>query len=205
MSAEAAVAVLAKAPIPGYAKTRLIPALGPEGAARLQALLIGRALRTAQASGLGPVTLWGAPDVAHPVLRTLAEAAGAGLTAQPEGDLGRRMLLPFEAAPGPVVLVGTDCPVLEPADLADAARLLRAGHDAVIAPAEDGGYGLIAAARPLLALFAAMPWGTDRVAALPRRRAAEAGLVLAELRTIWDVDRPDDFGRLRRSGLLPEV
>ena len=205
MRGETAVAILAKAPVAGYAKTRLIPMLGADGAARLQAALIRRALRTALAADLGPVTLWGAPDLAHPVLQDLAREVGAGLECQPAGDLGARMLAPFGARPGPLVLIGTDCPALEPCDLAEAARVVEIGSDAVIAPAEDGGYGLVAAARPLPALFASMPWGTDRVAALTRQRAAEAGLRLAEIRTIWDVDHPTDLERLRRSGLLPGV
>ena len=57
-----AVAILAKAPLPGLAKTRLAPALGADGAAALQARLIERAAETARAANVGPVTLWAAPD-----------------------------------------------------------------------------------------------------------------------------------------------
>ncbi len=59
-----AIAILAKAPIAGFAKTRLIPALGEAGAATLQARLTERAVATATAAGTGPVTLWAAPDAA---------------------------------------------------------------------------------------------------------------------------------------------
>jgi uncharacterized protein len=193
------VAILAKAPIPGTAKTRLIPALGPEGAAHLQARLIARAVRTARAAAVGPVTLWCAPDCGHPAFA----AAGVPLRPQPPGDLGVRMLAAFSGGSA-VVLIGTDCPCLEPDDLRDAAAALD-GADAAMAPAEDGGYGLIAAAGPLPALFEAMPWGTAAVAALTRARAAEAGLRLVELRTVWDVDRPEDLPRLAASGLLAEA
>lgn len=202
MTVRAGVAVLAKAPVAGFAKTRLIPALGAEGAAALQAALIRRAVATALGAGLGPVTLWAAPDTGHPVFQGLAEEGRIGLVAQAEGDLGARMLAAFSAAGGPLVLVGTDCPVLGAEDLRRAAHLLVQGADLAIAPAEDGGYGLIAAARPWPALFEAMPWGTDRVARLTRERARAAGLALAELPTIWDVDRPEDLARLRRSGLF---
>ena len=95
---DGAVAVLAKAPIPGYAKTRLIPLLGPEGAARLQGRLIERALATAVAAGIGPVTLWCAPDAEHPFFQRAPGARGVALAAQPDGDLGARMLAAFEAA-----------------------------------------------------------------------------------------------------------
>jgi len=197
------VAILAKAPIPGLAKTRLIPALGAEGAARLQTAFIERALRTAQAAALGPVTLWCTPDSRHPTFGDLARRSLVTLADQCDGDLGARMLEPFIAAAGrPLLLIGTDCPCLEPDDLRAAAAALAEGADAVIAPAEDGGYGLIAAGRPLPALFEAMPWSTDRVAAVTRARAAAAGLRLRELRRVWDVDHPADYTRLQAAGLL---
>ena len=73
------VAVLAKAPVAGYAKTRLIPQLGPAGAARLQRALTCRTLRTVMAAGLGPVTLWCAPDARHRPFPALQGATGAAL------------------------------------------------------------------------------------------------------------------------------
>ena len=196
------VAVLAKAPVPGFAKTRLIPLLGPHGAAALQQRLIERALATALEAGIGPVTLWCAPDDAYPFFRAAARRHGIRLAVQPDGDLGERMLAAFRSAPSgtALVLVGTDCPVLGPADLRDAAALL-GDADVVIAPAEDGGYGLIAGRRPVPALFERMPWGTEWVAALTRERAQREGLRVAELRTIWDVDTPADFERLYSADL----
>jgi rSAM/selenodomain-associated transferase 1 len=192
------VAVLAKAPIAGFAKTRLISLLGAEAAARLQERLIERALATAAEAAIGPVTLWCAPDDTHPFLREAARIHGAALAAQSAGDLGERMLAAFRAAPPDgLVLIGTDCPVLAPSDLAEAAALL-AEADAVMAPAEDGGYGLVAAHRPIPELFENMPWGTERVAGLTRERAQAHGLRVVELRTVWDVDTPLDFERLRR-------
>jgi rSAM/selenodomain-associated transferase 1 len=200
---DGAVAVLAKAPVPGFAKTRLIPLLGPHGAAALQQRLIERALATALAAGIGPVTLWCAPDDAHPFFREAARRHGVRLAVQPDGDLGVRMLAAFRSVPPgtALVLIGTDCPVLNPADLRDAAALLD-DADVVIAPAEDGGYGLIAARRPIARLFEPMPWGTEWVAALSRERAQREGLRLAELMTMWDVDTPADFERLYSADLL---
>jgi rSAM/selenodomain-associated transferase 1 len=200
---EAAVAVLAKAPVPGYAKTRLVPLLGPERAARLQQKLIERALATAVAAGIGPVTLWCAPDDAHPFFREAAGRHGVVLAVQPEGDLGARMLAAFRARPAgaALVLIGADCPALGPHDLKEAAELL-AEADVVIAPAEDGGYGLIAMRRPIPELFEGMPWGTGDVARLTRERAGGGGLRLRELRTIWDVDTASDFARLGAADLL---
>lgn len=202
MMREAAIAVFAKAPIPGYAKTRLIAHLGPEGAAHLQARLIERTLATVQAAALGPTTLWCAPDSDHPAFRAV-EREGRRLMPQVEGDLGARMLAAFEAEAGrPTILIGTDCPALTPDDLRAAASALGGGADVVIAPCEDGGYGLVAASRPIASLFEAIPWSTDEVMATTRRRAREARATLVELRTVWDVDVPADYERLLRSGLL---
>jgi rSAM/selenodomain-associated transferase 1 len=200
---EGAVAVLAKAPVAGFAKTRLIPLLGAEGAARLQERLIRGALATALEARVGPVTLWCAPDTDNALFQEAARRPGIDLAVQPAGDLGVRMLAAFRAAPAGrvLLLIGTDCPVLTAADLMEAMALL-SDADAVMAPAEDGGYGLIAAPRPIPELFERMPWGTDCVAALIRERARACGLRLAELRMIWDVDTASDFERLCEAGLL---
>lgn len=193
------IAIFAKAPVPGFCKTRLIPRLGPEGAAQLQSRFIERAVSTAVASGLGPVTLWCAPTSSHPLFADLA-SKGARLATQIEGDLGERMDAAFLATQGPLVLIGADCPCLEPRDLTDAVAALAEGADVVLAPAEDGGYGLIAANRRHPELFRDMPWSTREVTSLTRTRAVQARLSLALLRTIWDVDTPADLDRLADLG-----
>ena len=192
-----AVAILAKAPLPGLAKTRLIPALGREGAALLQARLIARTLATACAAATGPVSLW-APEESH--FREFAQPFPVKLARQVGGDLGARMHAALESA-CPALVIGSDCPVLEPKHLRGAADALREGADAVIIPAEDGGYVLIGLRRPQPALFADMRWGTETVMAATRRRAAELGLAVRELAPLWDVDVPDDLERLRERGL----
>lgn len=194
------VAVLAKAPVPGFAKTRLMPRLGPEGAADLQARLTQRALTTALQAGIGPVTLWCAPDEAHPAFQAARDWHGVALARQPEGDIGARMLAAFAASPGPVVLTGTDCPILAPEDLRAALAALD-GADVALCPAEDGGYGLIAARGPLPVLFEGVPWSTGEVTGATLARAEGAGLSVALLRTIWDVDVPEDYERLVASGI----
>ena len=202
------VAVFAKAPVPGFAKTRLIPVLGPEGAAALQRKLMEQAVRTALEAGIGPATLWCAPDPSHQAFADLAARFAVGLVPQVSGDLGARMLAAFDAAaPRPLVLIGTDCPSLGAQDLRDAADALRGGADVAITPAEDGGYGLIAARCPMPILFRDMPWSTAKIMSLTRERARAAGLMLVERQTIWDVDTPADYERLVASGLLriPEL
>ena len=198
------IAVFARAPIPGEAKTRLVPTLGEEGAARLHAALVRRALEVAVASGVGPVELWCAPDAAHPFFRDCAAEFGVALRVQRGSDLGERMRAAFEAALGEnaaLVLIGSDCPALTPEAVREAAQALR-GHDAVLAPAEDGGYVLVGLSRPQPGIFTGMAWGGAAVMAQTRERLARAGATWKELGTFWDIDRPEDYARLEREGLL---
>lgn len=196
------VAVFAKAPIAGLAKTRLIPALGAQGAARLQREFTRHALQTAMAAGLGPVTLWCAPEAGHRFFRALRRTMGVECRVQAAGDLGERMHAAFRAhcAQGPLLLIGTDCPALSPSDLRGAAQALCDGHDAVLGPAEDGGYVLVGLRRPQPALFSGMTWGTPTVMSETRARVRALGLRVMELATLWDVDVPADLQRL---GALP--
>jgi uncharacterized protein len=196
-----AVAILAKAPLPGFSKTRLAPALGADGAARLQARLIERAVETARAANIGPIALWAAPDQDHPAFQTLAALFGVALARQPDGDLGLRMLAALDAAGGPAVVIGTDCPALQPAHLRAAAEALAEGVDVVVVPVEDGGYALIGMREPEPALFADMPWSTAGVMAETRRRLTRLSLSWREPARLWDVDLPQDIERLKREGL----
>lgn len=192
------IAVFARAPEPGVAKTRLIPALGARGAARLQRELTRRAVFTAQQAALGSVTLWCAPDARHRFFRALSRHAGVECLGQPAGDLGERMLHAFrsQCERGPLLLIGTDCPALQPEDLRCAAQTLRDGDDAVFFPAEDGGYVLIGLRHPLPGLFDGIAWGTGVVMEETRERLRAAGATWREPKTLWDVDRPADLRRL---------
>ena len=198
------MAVFAKAPVPGFAKTRLIPALGPRGAAWLHRRLTRHALETALAAGLGPVGLWCAPDPGHLFLRRCARVFGVALYTQSGAGLGERMHTAFEATAVPALLIGTDCPALRPEHLRTCARRLLAGDDAVFLPAEDGGYVLVGLRQPRAQLFRGVDWGTDRVMDQTRERLREAGLSWREPCVLWDVDEPRDLARLRaleRSGV----
>lgn len=192
-----AIAILAKAPVPGLAKTRLIPALGAHGAAMLQEALTVRAVETAISAQTGPVTLWATPDATHPSFRELAAKRRIAVKRQPDGDLGARMLAACEAVAGPVLVIGADCPRLTPAHLLEAARALRDGSDVAVIPAEDGGYVLIGMRKPESQLFHAMPWGTDRVMTETCKRVVETGLRLFEMPALYDIDCPDDLEKLR--------
>jgi rSAM/selenodomain-associated transferase 1 len=193
MSRTTEIAVLAKAPIPGLAKTRLMPALGAHGAAALQDLLTERAVATACVAGT--VTLWGTPDITHRSFRDLVTQYRVRLRRQPDGDLGARMLAALTALPGGGLVIGTDCPALTADHLRRAAAAL-ADHDVVLIPAEDGGYVLIGMRAPQPGLFDNMVWSTDTVLAETRARIARLGLTCFTLEPLWDVDRPEDLSRL---------
>jgi uncharacterized protein len=179
------VIVFAKAPVPGSAKTRLIPALGAAGAARFHARLVERALGTACAASLGPVELCCAPNRSYPFFAECAARFGVALTDQGTGDLGERMHRAL-AAGLPAVLIGADCPAMTPDYLREAAAALAAGQDVALGPAEDGGYVLIAA-----------NWGGPDVMEDQRARLREVGWRWSELPPLWDVDRPEDLARIR--------
>jgi rSAM/selenodomain-associated transferase 1 len=195
---EARLVVMAKAPVPGQAKTRLIPALGPEGAARLQADLLRSSVLRLLESRLCPLVLACAPGADHPAFAALA-ARGAALEVQVGADLGERMERAARralAAARRAVVVGADIPGLGPAQVASALLALRQGSDAVLGPAEDGGYCLLGLNRIDPALFRDIAWGSSGVAEATRGRIRGLGWRWEELPPLWDIDRPEDLLRL---------
>jgi hypothetical protein len=186
------IVVFAKAPVPGRVKTRLIPALGAEGAARLAAEMLDRTISEARATGL-TAELCGEPDAASWFEGDIAK------TAQGKGDLGQRLARAAARvlAEEPVLLVGADCPALDRRRLSAAAEAL-AAHDAVIHPAQDGGYVLLGLARFDASLFEGIAWSTSSVAAATIARIEALGWTLDVRETLADVDEPAD---LRLTGL----
>ncbi len=195
---DAAILVFAKAPLPGRAKTRLIPRLGEAGAARLQARLTARTLRTARATGFAAVELHATPSRTHGLFAFYGKSLHVEIKKQQGRDLGERMHNALARAlrrHRPVILVGTDCPELTAADLRRAARLLCGGCDAVLAPAEDGGYALIGLRKVSAELFSGIVWGGPDVYAQTAKKLARTGYRWRALRTVWDLDRPADLER----------
>lgn len=187
--------LLAKAPLPGQAKTRLAPLLGLEGAANAHAEMVRHCVANAcKALPAENVTLWTALDHTHPLFIELRDAFGVTLNAQPEGDLGARVRHALNSTPGPAMLMGSDCPSITCAMITTCAQQL-ASHDVVILPAEDGGYGFVGTRQDYPALFEDIPWGTQSVLITTQQRIDTLGLHAAYPATIWDVDRPEDWQR----------
>jgi rSAM/selenodomain-associated transferase 1 len=193
-----ALVVFAKAPLPGLAKTRLIPALGAAGAAALAERMLEHAAQKAAAAGADTLEICAAPDASHPCFARLAQAHGLSTTTQGDGDLGQRMHRAFVrvlANHDRALLIGTDAPALDAAMLTQAQAALH-DHDAVFVPALDGGYALVGLRSPQACLFDRMTWSTPSVMADTRQRLRAAGLRWAELPAVADVDEPADLAHL---------
>lgn len=208
MASDTRLIVFARTPQPGAVKTRLIPLLGAEGAAALHVRLMERTLATARAAGVGPIELQCTPCCDHPFIRECASRYGVALAPQAEGDLGARMACALDQALAHsrhAILIGTDCAVLNAQHLRKARETLHQRADAVIVPAEDGGYALIGLNRCDVRLFAGIPWGSAAVLNQTRTRLSELGWRWQELETLWDVDRAEDYRRLLALRLIDPI
>jgi rSAM/selenodomain-associated transferase 1 len=192
------IIVMAKAPVAGLAKTRLIAALGAEGTAALARRMLVHALQQAVAAGVGPVELCVTPAPTDPVWEGCSSPKGIEWTSQLDGDLGARMAEPAEKAIARgehVMLVGTDCPQLDATRLRQAASDLD-HSDVVMHPTVDGGYALLALRRFDARLFSGMPWSTPLVSTLTLERIHQIGWSVTIGKTLRDIDEPSDLAYL---------
>jgi uncharacterized protein len=202
------IALFTRAPIPGHCKTRLIPALGADGAAALHEQLTRRQLQTFwELYGQGePIagSLWSSGEpISHVAARY---GSNLDIRDQGQGDLGDRMARAFATlfAEGArkVVLIGTDLPGIDAAYLQDAFAALDKA-DVVFGPATDGGYGLIGlnAAQP--GLFSGIAWSTSKVLAQSEAAALRLGLSSQRLDPRADIDEPEDLVHLPSDPVQP--
>ncbi|MGE3308818.1 MAG: TIGR04282 family arsenosugar biosynthesis glycosyltransferase [Limisphaerales bacterium] len=187
------VIVFLKAPRPGFVKTRIAADLDAEAAVAIYQALVGMTL--SHLRDRKDVELRFTPDDAAAEMVGWRRP-GWSLRAQGDGDLGERLLRAVEEAFSEgvprVVLLGGDCPELASGDVEDALVAL-SRHDVVLGPAVDGGYWLMGLRRSCPDLFRGIAWGTDRVCEESMRKAAEAGLTVAELRRLRDIDSLADW------------
>ncbi len=195
------ILIFAKAPVPGEVKRRLAKTLGADEATKVYEAMLEYVVAMAARSGLSPITLCVTPDSGHPLFQSLSERFGVELEPQRGADLGERMAHALESALETAeyaILIGSDCPLLDEAYLAQALEGLAQGAEAMFGPAEDGGYVLVGLRRSEPALFRDLPWGGERVMAITRERCAEKAIRLKELAVLYDIDRENDFARFRR-------
>ncbi len=191
--------VFGRYPTVGATKTRLIPALGPVGAAAAQKRLTEHILAAARSlAAQRELRLTFCHEGGDPQ-RLVAWLGVDGLTYvhQASGDLGHRMIRAirdrFEQGAGRVVLVGTDIPGLNAAVLNRAFEQLR-NHDLVIGPSTDGGYWLVGLKRPEN-IFDGIHWSTPSVLAQTLSLARRRGMAIGLLETLTDLDDPEDLSR----------
>jgi uncharacterized protein len=199
--------VFARAPLAGTVKTRLIPVLGAQAATDLHRQLVSLTLQRACAACGAHVQLWIGGDPFDAFVQDCATRFCTPMYEQRGADLGHRMADAFERAPSGTdraarcVLIGTDCPAQTVQDLEHAAEALRS-HDAVLQPAEDGGYVLVGLRRPRPELFDGIDWGGPCVTEQTLQRAVSLGLTVQLLRTLPDLDSASDLQRAREHGWI---
>ncbi len=197
-----AIAIMAKAPLPGQVKTRLIPFMNESDAAALAAAftadIVSRLVALAPALD-ATLFLYYTPDDAARELRALI--GEVTLRPQGTGDLGHRMRTVASALRAEgftrTILVGADTPTLPDVCFGAAFDALDGGAQVAIARANDGGYVLLAVDEPHAVLFEEIPWSTDMVYSLSVMLARKAGLTVQEMAGWYDVDNADDLARLR--------
>jgi rSAM/selenodomain-associated transferase 1 len=195
---------MSKAPDPGKVKTRLVPLLGEEGAAKLYTRLLHDCLNMCTTGSLCSVDIWCSPSAEHPFFQQCRSNYPVDLHTQADGDLGTRMSNAFRTAldsADAAVMIGADCPTLNVTDIDSAFDALNAGKDIVIGPAEDGGYYLIGMREHHASIFEDIPWSTPEVLALTERRIQQQGLGVQYLTLRKDLDTPEDYAVYNRQEL----
>lgn len=198
------ILLFAREPVEGRVKTRLAPVLGEAGALDLHRQLLRRQIDVLNQAELCPAELWVEGDPGHE-----AFAAFRGERhRQAGGDLGEKMWhaarKALETQAG-VVLIGSDCPGLDAAYLEEALGALQGGLEAVLGPAEDGGYVLLGLRRTEEGVFAGIEWGGSRVLEQTRARLEALEYCFAVMTPLADIDRASDLEHLTRYGIFPMI
>jgi len=198
-----AILLFLKAPRRGHVKTRLAHHVGSK-----RALEVYRALVARQWSALPASKLIEVHYTPHDAGFEMQKWLGGdhAYFPQSEGELGARLEhsveCAFQRGAQSVACIGGDCPLLEERHFNEAEQLLDSGHDVVFGPSEDGGYYLIALRRPLPELFRDVPWSTRNTLQASLDRAAELGLKIGLLETLYDIDEVSELERALADGLI---
>jgi uncharacterized protein len=203
------VAVFAREPLLGRVKTRLAVTLGEATALAVYRQLLQRTLQQVQASGIPWVLMGESPSA---VMEAMASEYGGGFLLQQQGaELGYRMsaaLASLQQQHDAVVLIGSDCALLTAAHLEEAFGQLQ-NAQAVVGPAEDGGFWLLGSQRQSLwrdpDILQGIPYGGPQACALTCQRLRHRGLMITMLAQLWDVDDERDYRRALEGEYLPPL
>lgn len=179
----------------------MIPALGEEKATKLHQDMLEQKLLMAHDHQIASIDLYCYPERDHPYFQQLPSKYAVELHNQTGVDLGERMADAMQRSINKhsnAVLIGTDSPPLDSTYITKAFQALKDGADAVIGPAEDGGYILIGLSRFNNVIFNNIVWGEKDVFKRTIARFSQLGFEWFELETLWDVDTPDDLIRYNK-------
>ncbi len=186
--------IFSRYPVPGEVKTRLIPLLGPSGAARLQRDMCIHIIRNVcqlNDEAVIEIHFEGSDEAAMKKMF----GSDFAMHRQSEGDIGERMLQAFrksfERGFENVVIIGSDCPFITPSIIRKAFDML-GNNDCVLGPAFDGGYYLIGLKKPFAGLFEAIDWSSKFVLEQTMSKTRSIGLSAILLDRLHDIDRPED-------------
>jgi rSAM/selenodomain-associated transferase 2/rSAM/selenodomain-associated transferase 1 len=202
--------IFTRYPEAGKTKTRLIPALGEQGAADLQRQMTEHTLQQAIAflseTDLEPISLevrfaGGTQQQMQAWLGDKFPEHHITYTSQGEGDLGDRMLRAFRDAFQEkierAIIIGIDCPDIDRSILQPGFTQLK-NHELILGQATDGGYYLIGLSRLIPELFSGIDWGSDRVLSQTLAIAQNLGISRELLPELADIDRPEDLHLLTK-------
>lgn len=196
---EAELILFAKTPVAGQVKTRLIPNLGEQGAARFAVALIEESARRAVEAWPGPVSLQVWPETRHECFDAIERRFGISVSLQSEGDLGVKMFQALNDAytrGAAAAIMGCDVPQCPPEIFRTAHALLHQGRS-VIGPSADGGYYFIGINPPHPDCFERIEWGGSKVFDTTLKRTAAAGIDLIVMQNLNDLDTAADIEGLR--------
>lgn len=192
------IIIFAREPVPGQVKTRLIPALGEKGAAKLYQRLLKYSINNVVDGALSAVNVCVTPESDKNYFFQMTGSVNFKLSVQAGKDLGTRMYNALAQALNyysKAILIGTDCPFLSLDDLQQAINALD-NNDMVFSPANDGGYVLVGAKKTNSAIFEHIDWGTNMVMVQTRTALVQHKISWQELTEQYDIDIEDDLRKL---------
>jgi hypothetical protein len=189
------IIIFTKAAQPGFTKTRLIPALGKQGAADLAKRMLMHTLNQSMEANVGPVEICVTPPPTDAIWQDFAVSDELEYSDQGKGDLGERLSRVTQRVIDKgesVLLIGTDCAQLTATHLQQAKDSLRY-FDSILIPATDGGYVLLGLNFFHPSLFESVKWSTDTVCAETIDRLKKLGRTVRNFPSMHDIDEPKDL------------